>query len=124
MTLGEFLDYISSYPDGTVFPFGISRPFSWRYDAREVMYCMYSSPMSKEEVLGKIKCTLNGRFKAWGGNVFEYNDDTPIHFGDDLHRWSDEEYVASWIARIEQTPVYVSQEERLVKLAFRPTEGS
>jgi hypothetical protein len=121
MTLGEFAVYIDQFPDDTIFPFGISRPLFWRCDAREVMFTMFTSPMSKKEVMEEIKCALTKRFKAWDGTLFEYNDDTPVHFGDDLRRWSDEEYVASWIAHIEKL-LYKSQEERLVKLAFRPTE--
>lgn len=123
MTLGEFQDYISSYPDGTIFPFGVSAPFSWRGDSMEVGFAMVDEPMAKQLVLEFIEQALTNWFDGWDGCDYMYFDHTPIHFEARAGQWTSD-YVAKWIARIEQAPVYVSQEERLVKLAFRPTEGS
>jgi hypothetical protein len=124
MTLGEFHDYISSYPDGTIFPFGVSAPFSWRGSYDEVAFKVLSTPMSRGNVLARIDLALTEEFQGWKGGEYRYERYTDVHFEDHGGACSSGEYTAEWIARIEGGPVYKSQEERLVKLAFRPTEGS
>lgn len=122
MNLGEFHEYIGAYPDGTVFPFGISAPFSWRGAYDEVAFQVLSTPMSRGNVLARIDLALTEEFQGWKGGEYRYFRYTDVHFEASGGRCSDGGYTAEYIARIEQAPVYRSQEERLVKLAFRPTD--
>ena len=118
MTLKEFKTHIESFPSGTEFNFGISKPFSWRGIYADVAFEMLEEPMTREEILANIELAYTETFRGYKGGVYEYDDHTDIHFEYNYGSWSDGDYVSRWIAKIEQKEEYKSQEERLVKLAF------
>jgi len=118
MELKEFKEYITNFPKGFTFEFGISEPFSWRGSYAEVAFKIVKQPMTREEVLKNIKLAYDDCFYGYKGGEYRYGDYTNIHFETDSGSWSDGQYTSSWISKIEKKEVYNTQEERLVKLAF------
>jgi len=118
MKLKDFKQHIESFPDGTNFKFGISKPFAWRGIYAEVAFEMLEQPMTKEEILANIELAYTEIFDGYKGGKNCYYDDTDINFESDYGSYTDGGYVSSWIAKIEQKEEYQSQEDRLVKLAF------
>jgi hypothetical protein len=118
MNLKQFKQHIESFPQGTQFDFGISEPFSWRGVYAEVAFNMLEQPMTKEEILSNIELAYTDTFYGHKGGEYEYGDHTDIHFEEDRSSWTDGGYVSRWISRIEEKEAYLSQEERLVKMAF------
>ena len=119
MRLKDFKDYIEAFPEGTIFNFGISVPFSWRGSYTEVAFELLQSEMSREGVLTRIELAYERTFNGYRGGDYQYNDYTRVNFEEDYSCYSDGQYVAEWIAKIEQSDIYQSQEERLIKLAFK-----
>jgi len=118
MKLKEFKQHIESFPEGTKFDFGISKPFSWRGIYAEVAFDILEQPMTREEILANIGLAYTEIFYGYKGGAFEYDDYTYIHFETDCRSYTDGEYVSRWIAKIEQKEAYQSQEARLVNIAF------
>jgi len=119
MELKDFKQHISSFPEGFQFNYGISKPFSWRGSYDEVAFSIVQSPMSREEVLAKIEIAYAETFYGYKGGEYQYKDWTTVNFEEEGSRnYSDGEYTAKMIAKIEKSDQYRSQEERLVKLAF------
>lgn len=119
MNLKQFKEHIESSPSGTVFQYGISEPFSWRGVYSQVAFEVLDSPMSREGILEVINEAYTKTFTGYKGGSFTYDDDTPVNFENDRGSWTDGDYTARWIAKLDQSEYYRSQEERLVKLAFR-----
>jgi hypothetical protein len=118
MNLLEFKNHIQTFPDGFVFNYGISEPFSWRGVYAEVAFEMLDMRMSKEDVLANIEKAYTETFCGYKGGEYIYNDYTDIHFETDYRSWTDGRYVSQWISKIEEKEEYQSQEARLVKLSF------
>jgi len=114
MNLKDFKQHIESFPDGTEFKFGISRPFSWRGAYAEVAFEMLEQPMTKEEILANIEFAYTETFRGYKGGEFRYNDHTNTHFETNCDSWSAGDYVSRWITKIEER----DQEKKLIKLAF------
>lgn len=119
MTLGEFKNHIESFPNGAIFPFGISEPFSWRGIYAEVAFSIVNQRMSKEEVLANIQMAYDYEFTGYKGGGYNYGDCTDIHFEEDSGSYTDGRYCSDVINEIEGGDKYRSQEERLVKIAFQ-----
>jgi len=118
MELKEFKQQIEQAEKGKIFNYGISEPFSWRGRYDEVTFKILEYPMTREEILEKIKMAHTGVFYGYKGGEFTYDDCTEVHFEEDESSYTDGGYCARMIAKIEGGKVYKSQEARLVKLAF------
>ncbi len=119
MTLKDFKQHISSFPNGTQFNFGITNPFSWRGSYDEVAFSIVESPMSKEDILANIELAYTETFYGYKGGEYKYQDYTTVNFEEEGScHYSAGRYVAQMIAKIEEKDEYQSQEDRLVKLAF------
>lgn len=119
MNLSDFKQHISSFPKGTQFNFGVTKPFSWRGSYDEVAFSIIESPMTKEDILTNIELAYTETFYGYKGGEYTYSDYTTVNFEEEGSRnYSDGRYVAEMIAKIENTDTYKSQEDRLVKLAF------
>lgn len=119
MELKNFKQHISSFPNGTQFNFGITKPFSWRGSYDEVAFSIVESQMSKENVLANIELAYTETFYGYKGGEYKYQDYTTVNFEEEgRHNYSGGIYVAQMIAKIEEKEEYQSQEDRLVKLAF------
>lgn len=118
MKLKIFKKHIESFPNGTKFEFGISKPFSWRGVYSEVAFEMLHQPMTKEEILANIELAYTETFRGYKGGEYRYDHYTDIHFESDCGSWTDGDYASRWIAKIEEKKEYQSQEDRLVRLAF------
>ena len=119
MELKQFKQYVESLPKGTIFNYGISKPFSWRGIYAEVAFSILNEKMTKEQILENINLAHTETFYGYKGGDFTYDDNTDIHFEQDYGSWTDGRYTSQWIAEIEQQEEYQSQEARLVKLAFK-----
>jgi len=119
MTLEEFKNHIESFPNGHFFEFGVSQPFSWRGSYDEVCFRFLKRPTRKEEILGRINEAFDGTFTGYKGGEFEFSPYTKINFEAEASHYSAGEYTADLIAEIEGKEPFASQEERLVKLAFK-----
>lgn len=119
MILKEFKDYIESFPQGTEFEYGISKPFSWRGVYAEVAFEMLEQSMTREEILENINLAYTETFYGYKGGDFTYDDYTDIHFEESHGSWTDGGYTSRWISKLEEDEEYRSQEDRLVKLAFK-----
>ena len=117
MELIEFKNHFETCKEDN-FNYGISEPFSWRGSYDEVAFEILHSPMTKEEILNHINMAYIKSFYGYKGGTYRYNDYTNIHFESGYGSWSDGGYCSKKIAEIEAGPIYESQEERLVKLAF------
>ncbi len=118
MNLLEFKNYISELPNETKFNFSISEPFSWRGSYDEVAFEVLDKESTKLEILSNIQKAYEGKFYGYKGGEYEFYDYTPVNFEEDSRRWTDGEYCANWISKIEQLPAYKSQEHRLIALMF------
>ena len=119
MNLKDFKEHISNYPNQTNFNYGVSKPFSWRGSYDKVGFSIVESPMTREEILVNIELAYTEIFSGYKGGDYEYSDYTTINFeGGGNSDYTDGEYVGQMIAKIEGGEVYLSQEERLIKLAF------
>lgn len=120
MYLSEFKDHILSFPNGTQFNYGISRPFSWRGSYDEVAFSIVEEPTTREEIMDSILLAYTEVFYGYKGGEYRYGDYTRVNFEDEGNgNYSNGEYTSNIIAKIENAEVYRSQEERLIKLAFR-----
>ena len=120
MTLGEFKDYIENFDEGFVFYYGISEPFSWRGSYNEVAFKFLEGVyMKREKILEHIDIALTGEFYGYKGGLYNYTYHTFIHFEEDTGSYTDGGYCARKIANIELEEPYMSEEERLVKKAFK-----
>lgn len=120
MKLKNLKDYISSFPNGTVFKYGISKPFSWRGSYDEVAFSIDETSMTREDILKNVELAYTNLFTGYKGGGFRYDECTTVNFEDGHRDYSSGRYVTQLIAKIEETPEYISQEDRLVKLAFKP----
>lgn len=118
MNLGQFENHIKSFPEGIIFKYGISEPFSWRGVYAEVAFQMLEESMTREQILERISLAFTETFIGYKGGEFTYGNMTPVNFEEGTGRWTDGEYVSQWISKLEKTQPYQSQEERLIKLAF------
>jgi len=115
MTLLELRDHISSFPEGTMFNYGLSAPFSWRGSYDEVAFSIIHERTKRENILANIEAAYVGK-----GGEYTYEDYTTVNFEEEGSRnYSDGRYVAEMIASIEGVESFNSQEERLVKIAFK-----
>lgn len=120
MNLQELKQHFESFPDGTIFEYGLSYPFSWRGSYDEVAFSITESAMTKEAILKQIHAAYSEVFYGYKGGEYRYKDYTDVNFEEDGSRdYSDGRYTAQMIAKIEDSDVYKSQQERLVKLAFK-----
>lgn len=118
MNLKEFKNYIEKAETGKEFDFGISSPFSWRGSYNEVAFEILELPMTREEILANIEKAYQEIFCGYKGGEYTYGDYTPVNFEEDTGSYTDGDYCAKMIAKIEGGETYESQEIRLVKLAF------
>lgn len=118
MELKKFREHIESFPQGTLFNYGISSPFSWRGSYDEVAFDMLEQPMTREEILAKIQLVYTETFKGYEGGEYTYCDFVNIHFEPDKESWTGGDYTSRWIEKIKDTQEYQSDEEILVKMAF------
>jgi len=118
MELKELKQQIKQAEIGKTFDYGISEPFSWRGSYDEVAFEILEQPMTREEILANIEKAYTGTFYGYKGGEFTYKDYTEVHFEEDTSSWTNGEYCAEMIAKIEGGETYQSQEMRLVKLAF------
>ena len=118
MNLGQFEHHIKSFPEGTIFKYGISEPFSWRGVYAEVAFQMLEESMTREQVLERINQAYTQTLIGYKGGEYTYGNQTSVNFEDSYGRYTDGGYTSQWIAKLEETEPYQSQEERLVKLAF------
>jgi len=72
MELKEFKQHIESFPKGTKFSYGISKPFSWRGSYDEVAFSIIENEISREDILKNRISTklrigsLSLSFIRWG----------------------------------------------------------
>lgn len=118
MQLGKFKEYIESFPEDKVFAFGISNPFSWRGSYDEVCFSITQEHMTRNEVLKKINLALTESFTGRFGN-YTYKEWDNVNFEACQGDFSYGEYTAKKIQEIEGGIICMSEEERLVKLAFK-----
>jgi len=118
MNLLTFKTHIKSFPDGTMFNYGISYPFSWRGSYDEVAFSIIREPMSKKDVLERIETAYSDVFHGWKGGEYEYSDDTIVNFEQGSGSYSDGDYVEKMISAVICSTEEISQEETLVKLVF------
>lgn len=118
MVLKQFKDHILTFSDEQVFNYGISKPFSWRGVYSEVAFAIIEKETPREEILKNIELAYTEIFDGYKGGENKYCDSTEIHFEDSSRNYTDGEYCAEWISKLENKDVRYSQEERLVKLIF------
>ena len=119
MELKDFKQHIWDFKTGTQFNFGITKPFSWRGSYGEVAFSIVESPMSREDILANIELAYTETFFGYKGGEYSYGDYTSVNFEEEGRgNYSDGDYTAKMISKLEGTSKYKSQEDRLVKLAF------
>lgn len=118
MNLEQFKEHIESFPEGTIFKYGISEPFSWRGIYAEVAFRIDNIRMTREDILDNINKAYTEVFTGWKGGDFTYNDCTDIHFEEERRDYTDGQYTRDLISEIEGSEEFISLEHKLVKLAF------
>lgn len=74
MELHELKKYISGFPEGKLFNYGISKPFSWRGSYDEVAFSIVEESMTREEILANIELAYTKTFYGYKGGEYQYND--------------------------------------------------
>lgn len=118
MTLGELKKHFQSKPDGTVFDYSLSDPFSWRGVYAEVCFSVTEDKSTKEENISKIEDALTNVFEGWKGGDYRYTEDTTVNFEETQRNWSDGDYVREMISVIEGSENFPDDETKLIRLAF------
>jgi hypothetical protein len=120
MNLKELKDYIESFPNYTVFKYGLSQPFSWRGSYDEVAFAIILDEMSKEDILNNIEIAYTDVFYGYKGGEYKYDNYTEINFEEKGNgNYTDGVYTSNMIAMLENTKTYKTQENRLVNLLFK-----
>jgi len=119
MNLIDLRNHINNFPQGTVFKYGLSEPFSWRGRYNEVAFNVLEQEISREDILSNIGMTYSKSFHGWKGGEYSYGDNTEIHFEESYGSYTDGDYAEQWIAKIEGTEIYKGPEDRLTKLLFK-----
>ena len=119
MELKNLKKHISSFPKGTQFKYGLSKPFSWRGSYDEVAFSIVEAPMTREEILTNIELAYTETVHGYKGGEYRYHDWTTVNFEEEGSRnYSDGDYTSKMIAKINQFVVYKSPEELLINLVF------
>lgn len=92
MTLKELKAHIASFPDGHVFDWSLSAPFSWRGLFEEVAFSLYNVPSTKEEALTKVDSAFRGFFTGYKGGSYKFDESTVVNFEDSQSNYTDGEY--------------------------------
>ena len=119
MTLKEFKEHIEKFSSNKEFKFGISEPFSWRGSYDEVAFEFTEFPMSREDILKNIKMAYDNTFYGYKGGEYTYSDHTEVNFERNDRTYTCGEYTEKWIEEIESREKYESDEEKLIRLAFK-----
>lgn len=118
MNLIDLKNHVSGFPEGTMFKYSLSEPFSWRGSYNEVAFDIIEKESSREAVLAMINLAYNKIFYGYKGGQYSYSDHTPVNFETNYGSWTDGGYAEEWIAKIEGTEIYNGPEDRLTKLLF------
>jgi len=118
MELKELKEHIKGFKPNTEFKYGLSLPFSWRGSYAEVGFEILKEPSTREEILDKIELAYTETFMGYKGGDYTYNDNTDVNFEEDTSSYTDGAYCARIISEIEGSKPYLSEEARLVGLAF------
>lgn len=118
MNLKQLKEHIESFPDGYMFEYSLSQPFSWRGSYDEVAFSVFKIHSTKEQMLSCIEKALTEVFTGYKGGEYEFHSYTPVNFEYEFGAYTDGGYCAALIAEIENANAYVSNEHRLVSLAF------
>ena len=118
MNLIDLKNYINNFPNGTIFKYGLSEPFSWRGSYDEVAFDIIEQEMTKGEILSNIEMAYSKSFYGYKGGEYRYHGYTSVNFESDYRSWTDGGYTEEWIAKIEGTETYRGSEHRLTKLLF------
>jgi len=119
MNLGEFRDQIEKSGHKTIFPHGVSEPFSWRGSYHEVAFhILYKEPMSREDILSRIDMALDNIFRGFKGGGYQFNRDTNVNFEYGVSSYSDGRYCENLLHNLESDLPYKSNEQMVVDLAF------
>lgn len=124
MTLKELKEYFEQLPKKAKFNFGISKPFSWRGSYDEVAFEILNQKMTREQILKNIRLAYTEKFYGYKGGEYNFSDYTEIHFESDYGSYTNGEYVANWIAKLENGKPIYSQEKRLLNLAFANAQST
>jgi len=118
MTLGKFKEYVEGLEPNHTFIHSLEGPFSWRGSYDECAFSIAEKPCTPKEILGKIQEALTGTFYGYKGGEYRFYESTPVNFEDSTRSWSDGEYCAEWISKLEKGEKFESQEHRLLSLLF------
>ena len=119
MKLGQFREYIESLPNGTLFNYGLSSPFSWRGSYDEVAFEVVKTGLyNREEVLTEINKAYDNTFQGWKGGNFTYDDHTRVNFEREEGSYSDGAYCGEILEHIGSDDTS-SLEELLIRSAFK-----
>lgn len=118
MQLGEFKKYIESFPEGTMFDFSISEPFSWRGSYCEPAFSLSKKQSSREDILKNVELALTNTFHGYKGGDYKFRESDYINFESEWRSWSDGGYTQQWIEDLTEDDTR-TQEEKLIKLMFK-----
>ena len=118
MNLFELKDFFQSKKEGSIFSYGLSEPFAWRGAYAEVAFNVIKEETSREDILKCIDMAYSNEFIGYKGGEYYYKDSTNVNFEEDNGRYTDGGHCSQLIAEIEGTKPFVSNEARLVNIAF------
>lgn len=118
MNLKELKSHFLSFPEGTIFKFGLSEPFSWRRVYAEVAFDVIKEETTREEILENIEGAYTKRFYGHKGGIYTYSDYTDIHFEKSSSDYTDGTYRLELLRSVNQDRVFGSPEEQLVETLF------
>lgn len=119
MQLGGLKMYIESFPEGTVFNYSLSDPFSWRGVYAEVAFSIERTTSTREELLIKIEKALTNTFYGYKGGEYQFDNHTTVNFEENRGSWSDGGYVNALIEEVTEEKEYMTPEEKLTRLIFK-----
>lgn len=119
MNLLEFKQHIESFPDGYIFQYGISDPFSWRGSYDEVAFSILEEEHTREGILSKINKAYIETFRGYKGGEYRYGNYTNVNFESGISSWTDDRYTMDWIEKIEGEKPYKTPSEKLISVAFK-----
>lgn len=95
MIIKELLEHIESFPNGHVFDYSLSNPFSWRSSYDEVAFSILDIKSTKEDVLAEINKVFNETFTGWKGGEYSYDNHTTVNFEESEGSYSDGSYLGN-----------------------------
>ena len=113
MTLHDLAAHFSSFPNGTIMPYRISEPFSWRGAYNEVCFSVEKIETPVSENHRNVLKAFRGSYAGYKGGSYSFYNHTAVNFEESPRAYTDGGYVESFIGNSVTSDPELELVERL-----------